>query len=79
MSHSRKGTLSLSSSGRQFQLEGLNDLLKTDMDTGQVPTEAVVDTFDMLLKEIRHGEWRVPIAYTATAYYLTSLLRSGVV
>ena len=65
MSHSRKGTLSLSSSGRQFQLEGLNDLLKTDMDTGQVPTEAVVDTLDMLLKEIRHGEWRVSIAYTA--------------
>ena len=75
-SHSRKGTLSLSSSGRQFQLEGLNDLLKTVKDTGQVPTEAAVDTLDMLLKEIWHGERRVSIAYTAI---LDFSVRSGVV
>ena len=78
-SHSRKGILSLSSSGRQLtciQPEGLNDLLKTDKDTGQVLTEAAVDTLDMLLKEIRHGEWRVPIAYTAI---LDFSVRSGVV
>ena len=59
-----------------IQPEGLSDLLKKDKDTGQVPTEAVVDTLDMLLKEIRHGEWRVPIAYTAI---LDFSVRSGVV